>query len=137
MAEIVYNRGKFLLARQHVVAVAWRATLFIGTVTGTNDPDLNTVADLDAVSGVSIHTERLTPASVTYTENDTNDRLEIDCANLTFAAAAGVTAVGLVFYHEAAAADSTRELISCHTTGFPVPVDGGLVVTVTDFLRNS
>jgi hypothetical protein len=137
VAEVVYNRGKYLLARQHVQAIAWRATLIIGTTTGTLDPDLNTVADLDAVSGVSIHTERLTPASVVYTENDTNDRLEIDCANLTFAAAPGVTAVGLVFYHEQAAADATRELISMHNTGFPVPVDGGLVVTVTDFLRNS
>jgi hypothetical protein len=131
----MYNRGKFLLSRQHVVAIAWRATLVIGTTTGTTDPDLATVAALDAVSGVSIHTERLTPASVTYTQNDTNDRLDIDCANLTFAAAPGVTAVALIFYHEAAAADSTRELISIHNTGFPVPIDGGLVVTVNDFAR--
>lgn len=137
MAELIYNRGKLRLANQNATAIVWRAALFIGTVTGTNDPDLNTVADLDAVTGVSIHTERLTPASVTYTEDDTNDRLNIDSANLTFAAAPGVTAVGLVYYHEGTGADSGRELISCHTTGFPVPVDGGLVVTVTDFARLS
>jgi hypothetical protein len=135
VAELIYNRGKLRLANQNATAISWRATLFIGTVTGTNDPDLNTVADLDAVTGVSIHTERLTPASVTYTEDDTNDRLNIDCANLTFAIAAGVTAVGLIFYHEGSGTDATRELISCHTTGFPVPLDGGLVVTVNDFAR--
>lgn len=135
MAELVYNRGKIRLANQNVTPIVWRATLFIGTVTGTNDATLNTVADLDAVTGVSIHTERLTPASVTYTEDDANNRLNIDCANLTFAIAAGVTAVGLIFYHEGSGTDATRDLISCHTTGFPVPLDGGLVVTVNDFAR--
>lgn len=137
MAEVVYNRGKLRLASQHTTAITWRATLFTGTQTGTLDPDLNTIADLDAVTSVGIHTERLTPASVTYTEDDTNDRVAIDCANLTFAAAAGVTAQGIVFYHEGSGTDATRELICGSTTGFPVPIDGGLVVTVTDFLRLS
>lgn len=137
MAEIIYNRGKLRLANQNATAIAWRAGLITGTTTGTLDPDLNTVADLDAVTGVNIHTERLTPASVTYTEDDTNDRVNIDCANLTFAAAAGVTAVGLFFYHEGSGTDATRELISMHNTGFPVPLDGGLVVTVNDFARLS
>lgn len=135
MAELIYNRGKLRLSNQNATAIVWRATCITGTTTGTLDPDLNTVADLDAVTGVNIHTERLTPASVTYTEDDTNDRLNIDCANLTFAAAAGVTAVGLIFYHEGSATDATRDLISMHNTGFPVPMDGGLVVTVNDFAR--
>lgn len=137
MAEVVYNRGKLRLANQNATAIVWRAALFTGTQTGTLDPDLNTVADLDAVTSVGIHTERLTPASVTYTEDDTNDRVNIDCANLTFAASAGVTAQGIVFYHEGTGADSGRELICGSTTGFPVPIDGGLVVTVSDFLRLS
>lgn len=137
MAESMTNRGKFRLAQQHVTAISWRAALVTGTQTGIHDVDLNTVADLDAVTSVGIHTERLTPASVTYTEDDTNNRVNIDCANLTFAAAPGVTAQALIFYDEGGGADSTRDLISVHSTGFPVPIDGGLVVTVTDFLRNS
>lgn len=137
MAETVTNRGKLRLAQQHVTAISWRATVFTGTQTGSANPDLNTVADLDAVTSIAIHTERLTPASVTYTEDDTNDRLNIDCANLSFAAAVGVTAQGLIFYDEGSGTDATRDLISIHTTGFPQVMDGGLNVTVTDFLRNS
>lgn len=137
MAETVTNKGKYLLSTVGVNGLTLRATVFTGTATGTNNPDLDTVADLDAVTGVSIHTERLTPGSVTVTEDDANDRANIDCANLTFAAAPGVTAQGLVFYHEVSAADASRQVVSIHTTGFPQPMDGGLTVTVADFLRLS
>jgi hypothetical protein len=137
MAETVTNRGKLRLAQQHVTAISWRATVFIGTQTGSANPDLNTVADLDAVTSIAIHTERLTLASVTYTEDDTNDRVNIDCANLTFAAAVGVTAQGLAIYDEGSGTDATRDLIAVYTTGFPQVMDGGLNITVTDFLRNS
>lgn len=137
MAESITNRGKYRLVRQHVSAVSWRAALITGTQTGVHDVDLNTVADLDAVTSVGIHTERLTPGSVTYTEDDTNNRVNIDCADLSFAAAPGVTAQGLIFYDEGSGTDSSRDLISVHTTGFPQPIDGGLSVTVADFLRLS
>jgi hypothetical protein len=137
MAETVTNKGKYLLSTVGINNLTVRACVFTGTATGTNNPDLDTVADLDAVSGVSIHSERLTPGSITVTEDDANDRANIDCANLTFAAAPGVTAQGLAFYHEVSAADASRQLISIHTTGFPQPMDGGLTVTVADFLRLS
>jgi hypothetical protein len=137
MAETVTNKGKYLLSTVGINNLTIRACVFTGTATGTNNPDLDTVADLDAVSGVSIHSERLTPGSITVTEDDANDRANIDCANLTFAAAPGVTAQGLAFYHEVSAADASRQLISIHTTGFPQPMDGGLTVTVADFLRLS
>jgi hypothetical protein len=135
MANIVYNRGKYLLTTLGVAGITWRATVFTGTQTGADNVDLNTVADLDAVTSVNIHTERLTPTGVAATEDDANDRVNIDCANLSFAAAPGVTAQGLVFYHEGSGTDATRELISCYTTGFPQPVDGGLNITVNDFAR--
>lgn len=135
MAESVTNRGKYRLARQHVSAITWRAGLITGTQTGVHSQTLNTVADLDAVTSVGIHTERLTPGSVTYTEDDSNNRVNIDCADLSFAAASGVTAQGLFFYDEGSGTDASRDLISVHTTGFPQPVDGGLNVTVADFLR--
>lgn len=135
MADVVYNRGKFRFANTGVASLAVRATVITGTAVGADALTLNTVADLDAVASVNIHTERLTPASVVATEDDANNRVNIDCANLTFAAAPGVTAVGVVFYHEAAAADASRELLTIHTTGFPQPMDGGLNVTVNDFAR--
>ncbi len=137
MAESYPNRGKWRVAKTGVDNLTIRACLITGTQTGVHNVDLATVADLDAVSGVGIHSERVTPGSITVTQDDTNDRVAIDCANVSFAAAPGVVAQGLAFYHEVSAADSSRELLSVHTTGFPQPVDGGLNVTVADFLRIS
>jgi hypothetical protein len=137
VAETVTNRGKYRLARQHVAAITWKATVFTGTQTGANSAVLNTVADLDGVTSISIHTERLTVGTVTYTEDDTNNRVNIDCPDLAFAAAPGITAQGIIFYDEGSGTDASRDLISVHTTGFPQPMDGGLNVAVSDFLRNS
>lgn len=135
MADIAYNRGKYLLSTVGSNGITWRAAVVTGTAVGADNPDLNTVADLDAVASVTIHTERLPLASVTVTEDDANDRVNVDCANLTFAAAAGVTARALVLYHEGGGTDATRELALCYTTGFPQPMDGGLSVTINDYLR--
>jgi hypothetical protein len=139
LAETVTNRGKarILNGDTPLDSADLRALIILGTQTGVNDPDLNTVADLDAVSGVSIHSERLALASLTVTENDTDNRADADAANLTFAAAPGVTAQGLAIYDEGGGADATRHLVTIHTTGFPQPMDGGLVVTITDYLRAS
>lgn len=135
MAESVTNRGKYLLSTVGINTLDLRACVITGTQTGVHNVDLNTVADLDAVASVGIHSERLTLASETVTEDDANDRVNIDCANLAYAAAPGVTAQGLAIYHEAAAADASRELVAVYTTGFPQPMDGGLNVTINDFLR--
>lgn len=137
MAETVTNRGKYLIATVGLNNLDLRMCVFTGTQTGANDPDLNTVADLDAVSGIAIHSERLTLASETVTEDDTNNRANADCANLSFAASPGTTAQGVAIYHEASAADSSREIVAIYTTGFPQPMDGGLNVNVTDYLRAS
>ena len=136
MAESITNRGKFRLSGGGA-AIVWRATLVTGTQTGIHSLTLNTVADLDAVASVNIHTERVTVTGVTITEDDGNNRVNIDCANITFAASAGVTAQALILYDEGSGTDATRDLISVHSTGFPVPIDGGLVVTVNDFARLS
>lgn len=136
MAESITNRGKYLISTTGVAGLDWRMGVIVGTQTGVHSVDLNTVADLDAVTGVSIHSERLDiDAGVTVTEDDTNDRVNIDAANQSFAAAPGVTAQGVFFYHEGGGTDATRDLISVHTTGFPQPIDGGLNVTINDILR--
>lgn len=135
MAESITNRGKLRLTTGGGAAITWRATVITGTQTGVHSLTLNTVADLDAVTSVNIHTERVTPASVTVTEDDANSRVNVDCANLTFAAAPGVTAQGVIFYDEGSGTDASRDLITVHTTGFPQPMDGGLNVTVADFAR--
>jgi len=137
MAETVTNRGKFRGGRDGLNTLDLRMCIFTGTATGTNDPDLNTVADLDAVTGVSIHTERIALTGEAYTEDDVNNRMNGDSNNVTFAAAPGVTAQGVAIYDEGSGTDATRDLITIYSTGFPQPVDGGLVITVTDFIRLS
>lgn len=135
MAETVTNRGKYLITNAGLSGLDLRMLVILGTATGVNDADLNTVADLDAVTSVSIHSERIALTSETYTENDTSDRAEADSANVSFAAAPAVTARGVAIYDEGNGTDAGRQLLAVFTTGFPQPMDGGLNVTVADWLR--
>lgn len=135
MTDNFTNRGKFRVNRDGWAALSLRWAVFTGTSVGTDEPDLNTVAELDAVSGVAIHTERLSVGTVTVTEDDTNNRANIDSSSPTFAAASGVTAQGLALYDEGSGTDATRDLIAVFRTGFPKPMDGGLLVNVNDFAR--
>ncbi|QDY06161.1 hypothetical protein FJK98_02445 [Micromonospora sp. HM134] len=137
MAESYPNRGKWRITKSGVDNLTLRVCVFTGTQTGVHTLTLNTVADLDAVSGVSIHSERVTLTGVTVTQDDANNRASVDCADLAFAAAPGVVAQGVAIYHEIGASDAQRELLSVHTTNFPKPMDGGLSIGVADFLRQS
>lgn len=136
MTETVTNRGKTRIVNGDcpLDTADLRMAVFTGTQTGVSDPDLNFVADLDAVTGVSIHAERIALASLTVTEDDTNNRANADAANVTFAAAPGVTAQGVAIY-QFVTNDADSHLIAIYTTGFPQPMDGGLVVNITDWLR--
>ena len=140
MAEVVYNAGK---ARMLAGAIAASSTTLVAAIiitskTGASDPDLATMAAIDAVGTVAFHSERVVLTSVTVTTDNTNDRINIDSANITFAAAPGVTALAMVIYDKATdTSDSTRIPLTYHDTGFPQPMDGGLVVTVSDFVRAS
>jgi len=137
MAEIVYNRGKtrILAGDTPLDSADLRMLILITSKTGADDPDLDTVADVDAVGTVAIHSERVALTGETVTQDDTNNRANADSGNVTFAAAPGVTALAAVIYDEGGGTDATRHLVSFHDTGFPQPMDGGLVVTVNDWLR--
>jgi len=139
MAETVYNRGKTRIGAgdSPLDSSDLRMLIVTGTITGASNPDLNTVADLDAVSGVGIHTERIALANKTVTQDDTNNRFNADCDPVVYAAAAGVSALAAVVYDEGGGTDATRHLISFHDTGFPQPMDGGLTVNVADWLRGT
>lgn len=141
MAEIWYNRGKtrVLEALTDLNGTALRMGLIIGTKTGADNPDLNTVADLDAVAGVGIHTERVALSSPTVTQDDTNNRANADCNDVVFGAAAGVTALAAIVYDEGGGTDATRHLLTFHDTNFGAgkPLDGGLTVQVADWARGT
>jgi hypothetical protein len=135
VAETTTNRGKYRTLLALIGAADLRMLVFTGTQTGVNDPDLNTVADLDAVTSVAIHSERIALSSVVATEDDVNNRGAADCADITFAAAPGVTAQGVAIYDHTGGADNARDLIFIYTSNYPQPMDGGLVVQIADILR--
>lgn len=137
MAETVTNRAKYRALNALLGAIDARMLVITGTAVGVNDPDLDTVASLDAVTGVSIHTERIALTGEAVTEDDTNNRAALDAADVTFAAAPGVTAQGVALYDEGGGTDATRDLLAIYTTGFPQPMDGGLTITINDLLRAS
>jgi hypothetical protein len=137
MTETVMNRGKFQVLTEGVPAAAdLRMCYFTGTATGVDDPDLNTVADLEAVAGVTVAAERIALTTETISEDDTNDRAQAGADTVSFSAAPGVTAQGVAIYYEGGGTDGTRLLLATYTTGFPQPVDGGLDVNIPNgYLR--
>jgi hypothetical protein len=111
--------------------------------TGATDPDLATMATLDAAGSVAFQNvaNRQTLTSVTKStpgaQQNANDRIDWDAANLTFPAEA-VTVLAMVIFDKTVNTDETTRIpIAFYDTGFGVGIDitGGLNVTITDFLR--
>jgi hypothetical protein len=104
MANLVYNRGKTRLGTGATVWTTSTIKALLLKSTATPNADDNFVAD--AISGsLEISTTgyaRVTMTSPTATEDDTNDRLSLDCADVAFGAVgdSSQTAGWLVFYHE-------------------------------------
>ena len=135
MAEVAYNSGKLaaVQGRLNAGSTVLRAVVITGTKTGASDPDLATMAAIDAVTGVGLGTERVSIASVTAAADNANDRVNIGAATFNFAAAAGVTALALVIYDATTDTnDTTRIPVGFFDTNFGsgIPMDGGLQVTV-------
>lgn len=140
MANVTYNAGKLRIVSGAITAgtANLAAALIITSKSGASDPDLATLAAIDAVGTVAFHTERKTLTSVTVAVDNANDRVNFDCADIVFAAATGVTALAIVIYDKTTDTnDGTRVPICFDDTNFGagVPLDGGLTVTVPDFLR--
>ena len=154
MADIVYNRFKFRSAHGDT---QWGSTapspadvrilLLETTAAGAFNPDLDTVADLLAVGSVAEFVgTNYARGTVVETDptgpDDTNDRVNLDITDQVFTSlgvAAGTdgSVVAAVFYHEVAAADASRHLISYHDSGFPVVTNGQnlTVAAPNDVLR--
>lgn len=142
MAEVWYNAGKARALAGAITAggTNLKAAVIITSKTGASDPDLATMAAIDAVGTVAFHTQRLSLASVTVTTDNANDRVNLDAADLAFSAAAGVTALALVIYDATTDTNDTTRIPLCfYDTGFGtgLPMDGGLNVTINDFARAS
>lgn len=141
MSEVIYNVAKTpaQYAKLTAGATVFKAAVVITSKTGAADPDLATMAAIDAVGTVALHATRVTLTGVTVTTDNTNDRINIDCADIVFPAAAGVVALALIIYDATTdTSDATRIPVAFYDTNFStgVVMDGGLNVAVAaDFLR--
>ncbi len=139
MAETVFQQAKLLPpANGSTIGILLVKT----TAAGAFDPDLDFVSQLLAVGTVAecdfTNYARKT-FTVTAAVDDTNNRANFDGPNQTWTAAGGTTnntPVAAVLYGNTGGADSAKNLISYHDTGFTVATNGGdYTVNITDFLR--
>lgn len=143
MAEVMYNVGKTrIVAGDTALDTSdLRAALIITDKAGASAPALATMAAIDAVGAVGLHTERVPLTTLTVTQDDANNRASASAAGFSFSAAPGVVALALVIYdHAGGASDAARFPIGFFDTGFGtgIPIDSGLSCTVnTDWLRLS
>jgi len=139
MADIVYNEGADLLMDFAIAGTALdlRAAYTFGVGTGIDNRDLNFVSDVDALTNVSISTSRQALTGEASTLDEANDRANVDSGDITFPAHATETPATALIIYNFNASDAAARLLACYTSGFPQPVNGGLVVTVNDFLRAS
>lgn len=116
MAKTWTNRGKYALTQGTLTT----ATLKIAALKGTA-PSAGTIADYnflsDAISGFSSGEAAASgyaraTITATFTENDTNDRVDITYSSpsLGSAVASGETWTGVACYNNAGANDAAHEL---------------------------
>lgn len=148
MADVVYNIAK---ARMASGSLDWDTTdircLLIGTNANTPaqmyNPDLDTVQALLALAGIAelatTGYSRRTVGTRTVTEDDANDRANLDAGSITWTAigTGAEAARALVIFEEGGGTDATRNLISFHDTNFPKTLNGGdlTVNTPNDVIR--
>lgn len=144
MAETTYNRAKDDMAEAYIAGRTFKMLLLKTTAAGAFNPDIDTVTALLAVATVAecdfTNYSRKTLASLTATEDDTNNRANVDAANVTWTAAGGAsnnTPVAAVIYDATTDTnDGTRILVAYYDTGFSVATNGGdYVVSIADWLR--
>jgi hypothetical protein len=142
MAETVYNKGKYTIARGLFAdgSTTYSCLILSGASVpaGASSVDLDFVSELLAVGGTTEMTGtgyvRKALATLTRTEDDANDRVAFDAANVTWTAINAGTARALVTYKDGGS-DAARELLSFHDTNFPVVTNGGdLTVNISDLI---
>lgn len=151
--HMLTNRGKLLLlqgAWDDAAAGAIKMGLCkvqgAAADTAAEVADLNTVADLITTAGCTeadfTNYVRKVLSRTNAAEDDTNDRVGLDCADVTWTAAGGAsnnTLYGAFFYDATTDTnDTTRLLISVDWFAATVTTNGGdITYAVTDLYRAS
>lgn len=160
MSHFLTNRGKLLLL-QGQWDDAGGTVLKLGLINGSSIPaaadtqaeinDLNTVAELLALSGVAQPTQawytgagvagRVNLSRTNAAEDDTNDRVNLDTANVTYTAATpggGETHVAGGFWYDATTDtnDTTRLLCGVFWFTTALALNGSdITLTINDLVR--
>jgi hypothetical protein len=145
VADIVFNvalgrvayYASLPAANDGLVMVPIETTGIVGDATMR---DYDTLSDLLAgASNEQTTMGRKALASVTVTVNDTNDRVDLDCADVTWTAATGNAISALVICYDPDTTGGTdADIIPLSKHDFVVTPDGSdVTATVTDFLRAS
>ena len=140
------NRGKnnLLLGRGTSLKVALLIVQPAALDTQAEVADMNTVTDVIVTAGATECSvggyARQAVASFTRTEDDTNDRVNMDVADIAFGAlTTGQTIVGALWYDATTDTnDTTREAVSIDWFAAGVPTNGGtFTYAVADMYRLS
>ncbi|TXH51195.1 MAG: hypothetical protein E6Q97_18910 [Desulfurellales bacterium] len=146
MSQVVYNTAKHRLANGSLDldTDTIKMLLLKTTAAGAYDPDLDTVSELLAVGSVAecdfTNYVRKTLASVTATQDDANNRANVDADNVTWPSAGGAinnTPAAAVIYEHVDGTNANDRLIGYYDTNFgTVATNGGdFTITIADFLR--
>jgi hypothetical protein len=153
MAHWLTNRGKLLLMQGHwddAGATVIRLGLLAGAAipaaidTEAEVQDLNTVDDLLVLTGVDEPVagwySRKNLTRTNAAEDDTNNRVNLDAADVTWTAATAGTSIYGAFWYDATTdtTDTTRLLMGVITFASVVPTNGSdLTLTIADLVRAS
>lgn len=153
MADTHYvtNRGKYLIASGDFATNP--TTYSMGLIDAAAKPaaidteaeiqDLNFVSELLAATGVDEPTvggyARVALSSFAATEDDTNNRVGLDVANVSFGAlATGANIIGGFVFKNTGADDTARQLVSVFLRDTATPTNGAThTENVTDLYRVS
>lgn len=153
MTNWLTNRGKLLLLQGHWDD-AGATVIRLGLLSGASIPtgidteaeiqDLNTVDDLLVITSVDEPAggwySRKNLSRTNAAEDDTNNRVNLDAADVTWTAATAGTNVYGAFYYDATTDtnDTTRILMGVILFGSVVPTNGSdLTLTIADLIRAS
>lgn len=157
MSHWLTNKGKFLLL-QGAWDDAGATAIKLGLLVGTSIPaaidteaeiqDLNTVGELLALTGVDEPSSgwytgagvagRINLSRTNVAEDDTNNRANLDTANVTYTSATlGDTIYGAFWYDGTTDTnDTTRLLMGVILFATPVPTNGSdFQLTINDLVR--
>jgi len=141
MAQAITNKAKQSIMAAYLASGVDLRMGLLKTLAGvTNVPDINFIADMESHADFAEVTAsgyaRVALTGEASTEDDANDRANVDADNVAFAAiAAGETIVG-VFIFEHTGSDATAKVVGIYDISPTIPTNGGPVtINVADFLR--